>query len=406
MASVLPRRNPSGSISWRVQGRDAQKRMRQESFIDEKAARQFGALVDAVGWEAALAVRDARDGRDMGTPTLREFTATYLSPESGYLTGVTDATREGYQQIADRSFLKILGDLPIDVVTKQDVGRWVTWQERQPSSRHDGNSIAAKTVRNYHGLLSSVLAAAAEKYKLEGNPAKGTRLTPGQRHGITFLTPTEFDTLLQFVPAYYRPLTLMLVGTGARWGEITALVKSDFDLDASPAVIRITKAWKKGVGGKPVIGPPKTQKSIRTVSLSPELVEVVRPLLAGLAGDQIVFAGARSGEMLWGPRFYKAAWTPAVNAANDPARLEPLGLQPIGKRPRVHDLRHTHASWLLGRGVPLSFVQARLGHENITTTVDTYGHLLPEAHIQMAQIVSEAMSDVLPRTATALAVEA
>ena len=43
-------------------------------------------------------------------------------------------------------------------------------------------------------------------------------------------------------------------------------------------------------------------------------------------------------------------------------------------------------------------MQARLGHEKITTTVDTYGHLLPYAHLQMAQIMADTMSNVLPAT--------
>ena len=57
-------------------------------------------------------------------------------------------------------------------------------------------------------------------------------------------------------------------------------------------------------------------------------------------------------------------------------------------RPRIHDLRHSHASWLLGQGVPIHVVQARLGHENIATTVDTYGHLLPDAQILAANAAS------------------
>jgi integrase len=44
----------------------------------------------------------------------------------------------------------------------------------------------------------------------------------------------------------------------------------------------------------------------------------------------------------------------------------------------VHDLRHTHAAWLIAEGRPLPSIQARLGHESITTTIDRYGHLMPD----------------------------
>jgi hypothetical protein len=47
------------------------------------------------------------------------------------------------------------------------------------------------------------------------------------------------------------------------------------------------------------------------------------------------------------------------------------------RRRHNHDLRHTHVAWLVAGGAPLPHIQARLGHESITTTIDTYGHLLP-----------------------------
>ena len=47
-------------------------------------------------------------------------------------------------------------------------------------------------------------------------------------------------------------------------------------------------------------------------------------------------------------------------------------------RPRIHDARHAHASWLIAKGVPLTVIQARLGHNSIKVTSDTYGHLSPD----------------------------
>ena len=49
---------------------------------------------------------------------------------------------------------------------------------------------------------------------------------------------------------------------------------------------------------------------------------------------------------------------------------------------RFHDLRHTHASLLLTSNIPIHVVQARMGHESIQTTVDTYGHVLPASDVE------------------------
>jgi hypothetical protein len=58
---------------------------------------------------------------------------------------------------------------------------------------------------------------------------------------------------------------------------------------------------------------------------------------------------------------------------------------------RFHDLRHTHVAWLVAGGVPLPHIQARLGHESITTTIDTYGHLLPVGDELISTVVDTAL---------------
>uniref|UniRef100_UPI0035632836 tyrosine-type recombinase/integrase n=1 Tax=Actinotalea sp. TaxID=1872145 RepID=UPI0035632836 len=84
------------------------------------------------------------------------------------------------------------------------------------------------------------------------------------------------------------------------------------------------------------------------------------------------------------------------DAANDAEACAAAGLTPIGKRPRVHDCRHSHASWLIAQGRPLPYIQRRLGHEKITTTVGTYGHLMPDAQQGDADAVALMMAGVLP----------
>ncbi|MBF6333247.1 tyrosine-type recombinase/integrase [Nocardia transvalensis] len=80
--------------------------------------------------------------------------------------------------------------------------------------------------------------------------------------------------------------------------------------------------------------------------------------------------------------FYKDVWAPTLGVLSL-AEVQPLH----GKRPRIHDLRHTCASWMLAAGVPIYVVQAHLGHESIKTTVDTYGHLDRTAAANAAAVI-------------------
>lgn len=369
--------------------------MQQETFLQEKGARDFGDLVDRVGWPAARSVLSARRKSTVGTPTLRAFTARYLDPASGLLTGVEGGTREGYADEAERSFLRVLGDLPVDVITRADVGSWLAWQEKQTVHRdrnkpeHLRTPVSAKTVRNYHALLSAVLKAAIEAGHRESNPAHRIRVSKGTKRENVFLSPDEFNTLLHFIPERHQRLVLFLAGTGCRWGEATALTWGDVVLHGTPPTVRITRAWKKQKGG-PLLAHPKTSKSRRSVSLFPDLVASM-----GEPGpvDAWVFQNMMGGPQRYA-HFSSRAWAPAVQKASDAALCATLGLTPLTRIPTPHDLRHTHASWLIARGIPLPYIQARLGHESITTTVNTYGHLVADAHEQMASAIAVTMGDV------------
>ena len=196
---------------------------------------------------------------------------------------------------------------------------------------------------------------------------------------MTFLSEGEFASLLDHVAPYWQPFVLMLAGTGLRWGEATALRWGDVDLDADVPVLRVSQAWKRGATVR-VLGAPKTKRSRRTVSLPAQVVESLLPHRG--PGDQLVFLGPNGGTMhhqSWHPRF----WRPAIDAANEPETAAKAGHTPLGKQPRIHDLRHSHASWLIAAGVPLPIIQRRLGHESIQTTVDRYGHLV-DGHLELA----------------------
>jgi site-specific recombinase XerD len=85
----------------------------------------------------------------------------------------------------------------------------------------------------------------------------------------------------------------------------------------------------------------------------------------GLAGQDVLCQTARSG-LLRRDYFNREIWKPAISAAHLPDGVT------------YHDLRHTFASTALAEGVPISEVWCWLGHRSITTTVDLYGHLVPE----------------------------
>lgn len=186
MASIQARERTDGSVSYRVQFR-VDGKMTSASFADPTGAKQFADLVDRVGATPALAVWESRQGRTAGVPIFRDWATTHLDEASGYLTGVQVDTRRGYQSIVAGSLNPILGDIPVDAITKADVGRWISWQESQKSKRRRDQNVSAKTMKNYHALLSAILTGSVEAGHRPDNPA--TRTDPGGGGGGPIVRP-------------------------------------------------------------------------------------------------------------------------------------------------------------------------------------------------------------------------
>lgn len=394
MASVTPLKRATG-YAWRVQARDETGRMRQETFFShnaqeaEHAARRFGELADRVGMSEAIRIRDARSDDD-ATDTFAEWVEEYLDENNGILTGIGQGQRERYKRMAADSLIPFFGEYPVDAITKEQVAQWVTEMEKRPGAR-GAERIAPKTIRNHHGLLSQILAASVDKGMRPDNPARGAKIRRARKAQKVFLTQSEYMTLLHFVPAAHKPLVNLLVGTGMRWGEVTALTWGDIERDGNPPLITIDKAWNDDrEGGGRRIGPPKSEAGERTIGVPKALITALgKPG----PGNELVFQTG-AGTALWSGSFWARVWTPTLDQANDKEACKKVGLTPLGKRPGIHDLRHTHASWLIAAGRPLPYIQRRLGHEKVTTTVDVYGHLMPDATLGDADAVHKIMAGI------------
>jgi len=302
--------------------------------------------------------------------------------------GVTARSKHDYLTILRTHVLPVLGHQPVEQISRSDVEAWVSSIEAR---------VAGKTLRNLHGVLSSVLEGATREtppLRLD-NPAKGVRIRRGlaASEEMCFLSHGEWALLhrcLERTSRLGRPvdatlgqhLALLLVGSGLRYSEATALQANHLDLLASVCTVRIVQAWKRQPGGTYLLEEPKTRRSQRTITVSDEVRDSLITRCADKAADELVFTTA-SGGQLKNARFSNYYWRPAV------ARAKVLGLE---KDPRIHDLRHTHASWLISAGRPLPSIQRRLGHESITTTVDTYGHLMVEVDQGDLVALSQALS--------------
>lgn len=369
--TVKPYEQADGTLSYRVRVR-AGGRQTTETFTSQAAAQVFALRCadPAVGPARAVAMRSREDTSSPDyVPTVAEMLTFHIDA----LTGVEGRTKDDYLSMAKRSWLPMLGSLRVDEVTRQDVAGWV--------NSADGK-VKPKTIKNYHSVLSAVMETAMQERHVTHNPARGTRLPRAGEEDveeIRFLLHAEFDRLYRAIPEHYKPLVVLLFGTGLRWSEATALQVQDINPEAG--TLRVVRAWKKNQ--KPErgfkIGPPKSKASRRTIALPVEVAQAIGPLLGRPGGDWLF--RTVTGVVIRHNNFYNRIWVPACERAE----LDP--------RPRIHDARHTHASWLIAQpGVRLEVVQDRLGHDDYNTTRRLYAHLMPDMRMEAGRAASAAFA--------------
>lgn len=391
-----PHKTSTGEIHWRVRFRlEKGTNPVGETFTTHEEALRFARLVDQVGGRTARAHRTQADLTKNQT-----LTTCYQRYEKLAQARVSPGTADAYKRIWTQHIEPEFGAWYIDLLTREQIEMWIgTLRNTETGASQKARQratlkgtplpppeyLSTKTIKNIHGLLSSILEQEVRAGRLARNVAKGITLPrTGRKRQPVFLNTGEFAQFLQAIDPQWQTMVALIAATGLRFGEVTALTPSDVDLQTSIPVLRVTKSWSRaGRGREEILGPPKTDASIRTVSIPANLLEPLQAAMEGRGVNDLIFHNnGRQVKNVW---FHENVWQPACRNSG------------LGKKPRIHDLRHTHASWLIMQGVPLTVIQRRLGHSSIQVTSDTYGHLAPDAWAMAAQATELAMSQALPQ---------
>ncbi|MFF9269143.1 tyrosine-type recombinase/integrase [Streptomyces rochei] len=413
MASIVERPQRSGAVTFQVRWRqDGQWQTERFGDDDPKVGRaqaeQFKKLVEAHnnqwphGWVPGEGFVETP--AIPGDVPLVDYATRYVNR----LNGVDERTKDDYHRdirlhlslIQHTNVRGVAEQATICNLVQEDVDDWVALMaagERDPDDPEKWIRRKAdpKSIRNRHGLLYCIIQAAIEASPQlrTTNCCTKTQLPRADDHiqeEMTFLEHEEYARIAaEFTDPAARQLADWLVGTGMRWGEASALQVRDLALNADVPTANIQRAWKRAAKGSTAsfyLGPPKTKKGRRMVALTPSQVKMARELVAGQPPEAYVFRTA-TGKHWRHSNFFHRKWKPAVAAAV---------AKGLPKRPRLHDLRHTHVAWLIAKRIPLPAIQARLGHESIQTTVDRYGHLVRELDTEIIAAIEDVMAAPAP----------
>lgn len=376
--ATIQKRQLKHGYSYRVVWREPDGTLQQRTYRnDEEKAKDLKHFLDANN--NSMNIAQQAKLRSLSTaPTVREVIQYHIDNLGGEVEPGTVLTYRGMLRIYFTG--TGIGETPIDVLTTSQVRTWFDELERSP-----------KTKKNVHALLSASIRTELrrDKPRVKANVAEGVRAPKSVKktRDPVFLEKHEIQALIDSMPdEVYRRMVDLKVYSGLRFGEITALRPSHVTERKGRLIISVREAWKRHAGkelGQP-LGAPKTNKGTRTITLSQSAGERFRPWLDTVKGDDLIFTVPSTGTQITSSYFSRIIWAPAVA----PLVKAEKGKRPaLHARPTPHDLRHTHASMLIEAGVDFMTIQERLGHESITTTIGTYGHLRNDADAKAADLL-------------------
>jgi integrase len=391
---ITKRERDDGRITWRARYPDPTK------GGTAQIERTFQRKQDAEAWltDQRHAVKHGahiapRDGARLLANVADEWRSTW--------TDLEPKTTQGYESILSQHILPKWGKTKVAAITTDALQRW----ENDLASTRQPN-----TILHIHSVMRAVLDLGQARRYIGTNPAdsiklpsKGSR-TKGRERQL-YLTADELRKLVNATPEHWRLPTLVAALCGLRAGELWGLTRHDIDPLHGTMAVRYAL---KDISGKLEAGPTKThakRKLTIPAPLIPELTQALahrgvkvravsrKPSPAKSGGYPCIVEGelgwtndpanhnrllftTPGGTPVQQTNFYERVYRPTV------VKLWPAGHRLHGLR--WHDLRHTAASLSLAATPNLHIVKERLGHEDIRTTINTYGHMLPSVDAALA----------------------
>ncbi|MFF4528145.1 tyrosine-type recombinase/integrase [Streptomyces sp. NPDC001407] len=361
-------------------------RQREESFTKKTAADNFANKME----------NDKNVGTyidpNAGKVTLRVYAEDWLNRRV-----IGDATYSNYKAFIDNHLVPRLGRKTMAGVSKADIERFKAAISKE---------LAASTVHDRMKMVRHIFWSAKEEKVIQEDPTKGVKTAPGNTAVDEDEIPTlpEVRLIHEHISPQYKLVIWLKAGVGLRVSEALAFHCGCLREDG---VIRVR--WQ--ISSKANRGDSKTrlvplkhrkEGEYRDVPAAPFLCDEIAeheklwPPIPLTFQDQT--GKTRQVEVFFAPRERGKGIMPTANTFGYHFKKAQIaaGVVDADGKPKYtpHALRHFFASTALAAGIPIHEVSRWLGHKSIKTTVDLYGHLVPEAWDRCREVMQKAIGPV------------
>ncbi|MFF6847969.1 tyrosine-type recombinase/integrase [Streptomyces antimycoticus] len=360
-------------------------RQREETFKKKSLAEAHGAKMESDKVQGAYIDPDA------GKITVRAYVEDWLERRV-----VSDSTLANYRGFIDKHLVPRLGRKTITGVTKRDIEHFVAAISKE---------LAASTVYDRMKMVKHVFWSAKEEKRIQEGPAKGVKIALGSLGVDEDEIPSLEEVLLiaEHIPPQYKLTVWLQAGLGLRISETLAFNTAC----RLPGLIRVrwqVSAKANRADCKTRLAPLKhrDEGEYRDIPMAPFVGDEIDAHMEQWGAVPLVFkdkAGrGREAEVLFAPRERGKGVMPTATTYGYHFRkaLKAAELVSEDGKPKYtpHGLRHFFASTALANGIPIHELSRWLGHKSIKTTVDIYGHVVPEAWDRCRAIMQAAMRPV------------
>jgi integrase len=307
--------------------------------------------------------------------TLAEFAEKWLDMHGKQ--NLAPKTYGLYTGLLKDRIIPAMGHLKLDQIKPMHLVQFYN-NLKESGIRLDGKpgSLSGQYIVHHHRLLRTMLQYAVKWQFLNTNPASQVDPPKVKRKQTNVYDEKQVQTLLEAVEQEdlkYKMIIILAVSTGMRQGELLGLEWKHIDLDNSTIHVCQTSQYLAGKGI--ITKSPKNETSIRSVSVPGSIITLLRQYKVEQNKDRL-----RIGDKWQETDRLFTTWDgrpmhPTTVSSWYPEFLRKHNLPKI----RFHDLRHTAATLLISQNVHMKTISSRLGHSNIQTTMDIYGHALKSA---------------------------
>lgn len=251
--------------------------------------------------------------------------------------------------------------------------------------------LSPRSIQYVHTTLHEVLKYAYKMQIIPRNPAEFVSVPKQQKYKAQIYDRKEVENLLEAAKGTRFDIPIRLaVGLGLRRGELLALQWPDIDFQNNTVSVNKNLVY---ADKKYTVGEPKTQSGIRKLAAPPSLMEALRHHRVRQSENKLAFGKAYQDNQLVCCRPDGQYINPATfsNAFGDFLKTHEL------RHIRWHDLRHTNATLMLQAGVSAKVASERLGHANISITMDIYTHVTQELQQEAAEKLEDTIFRPLRR---------